>query len=224
MTKGKFITLEGGEGVGKTTNLSFIREYLIAQGISVVVTREPGGTVLAEKLRTLLLENQNEVISEKTEILLMFAARAQHITNVINPALERGDWVLCDRFTDATYAYQGGGRGIDTQVIAWLEQFVQAGLQPDLTLLFDAPIELGMQRAKKRGSLDRFENEKLAFFNQVREAYLQRAQQYSGRIKMIDATQSLENVQQDIRQWLVNLVYRANTSNDDVPTSFQPSI
>lgn len=208
MKKGKFITLEGGEGVGKTTNLAFIKQCLENQGISVVVTREPGGTVLAEKLRSLLLENQNEVISEKTEILLMFAARSQHITNVIQPALERGNWVLCDRFTDATYAYQGGGRGINTDVIAWLEQFVQAGLQPDLTLLFDAPIELGMQRAKKRGALDRFENEQLSFFNKVREAYLERAQQYSERIKMIDAAQSLEIVQATIQPLLEKLIYK----------------
>ncbi len=206
MKKGKFITLEGGEGVGKTTNLSFIRHFLENQGISVVVTREPGGTKLAEKLRQLLLENQEETISEKTELLLMFAARAQHINNVINPALERGDWVLSDRFTDATYAYQGGGRNIDTSLIAWLEQFVQSGLQPDLTLLFDAPIELGMQRAKKRGSLDRFENEQLAFFNQVRKAYLHRAQQNSERIKIIDATQSLENVEKNIQQLLITMV------------------
>lgn len=207
MRKGKFITLEGGEGVGKSTNLAFIQQFLESKGLSVVVTREPGGTVLAEKLRSLLLENQQETISEKTELLLMFAARVQHIANVINPALERGDWVLCDRFTDATYAYQGGGRGIDINVIAWLEQFVQAQLQPDLTLLFDAPVELGMQRAKKRGALDRFENEKLAFFSQVREAYLQRARQYSERIKIIDATQSLENVQNDIQQLLDRVIH-----------------
>jgi dTMP kinase len=169
--KGLFITLEGGEGVGKTTNLAFIQHFLESKGMTVVVTREPGGTVLAEKLRGLLLENQNELISEKTELLLMFAARAQHLKNVIEPALESGDWVLCDRFTDATYAYQGGGRGIDTNLIAWLEQFVQDELCPDLTLLFDAPIELGMQRAKKRGALDRFENEQLEFFNKVRTAY-----------------------------------------------------
>jgi dTMP kinase len=205
MRKGKFITLEGGEGVGKTTNLTFIQQWLESRNISVIVTREPGGTALAEKLRHLLLENQGEAISEKTELLLMFAARSQHINNVINPALERGDWVLCDRFTDATYAYQGGGRGIDVNVIAWLEQFVQTQLQPDLTLLFDAPIELGMQRAKKRGDLDRFENEQLSFFNKVREAYLERAQQYSERIKMIDATQSLEKVQNDIQKLLENL-------------------
>lgn len=208
MKKGKFITLEGGEGVGKTTNLAFIQAYLKKQGLSVVVTREPGGTALAEKLRALLLENQSEAISEKTELLLMFAARAQHITNVIQPALERGNWVLCDRFTDATYAYQGGGRGIDVSLIAWLEQFVQVELQPDLTLLFDAPIELGMQRAKNRGALDRFENEKLDFFNKVRAAYLERAKQNSERIKIVDAAQSLESVQRDIGQLLETLIHQ----------------
>lgn len=207
MKKGKFITLEGGEGVGKTTNLSFIRQFLENQGISVVVTREPGGTALAEKLRHLLLENQGEAISEKTELLLMFSARAQHIHNVINPALKRGDWVLCDRFTDATYAYQGGGRGVDTHLISWLEQFVQAGLQPDLTLLFDAPVELGMQRAKKRGDLDRFENEQLSFFNKVRAAYLEQAQQHSQRIKIIDAAQALDVVQKDIQKQLLQLIH-----------------
>lgn len=206
MKKAKFITLEGGEGLGKTTNLEFIKSYLENQGIAVVVTREPGGTVLAEKLRQLLLENQAELISDKTELLLMFAARAQHIKNVISPALARGEWVLSDRFTDATYAYQGGGRGIDRDVIAWLEQFVQAELQPDLTVLFDAPIELGMQRAKKRGALDRFETEQLSFFNRVRAAYLTQAQSYPQRVKLIDAAQPLEIVQNQIRQLLDNLI------------------
>lgn len=203
MNKGKFITLEGGEGVGKSTNLSFIQHWLENQGLSVVVTREPGGTALAEKLRQLLLENQDEAVSEKTELLLMFAARAQHLNNVISPALERGDWVLSDRFTDATYSYQGGGRGIDMNVIAWLEQFVQAHLRPDLTFLFDAPIEIGMQRAKKRALLDRFENEDLSFFHNVRAAYLQLARQFPERIKIIDATQPLKAVQNDIQQVLV---------------------
>jgi dTMP kinase len=205
--KGKFITLEGGEGVGKTTNLSFIQQTLESRGLSVVVTREPGGTVLAENLRHLLLENQSEAISEKTELLLMFAARAQHIHNVITPALERGDWVLCDRFTDATYAYQGGGREMDVSLIAWLEQFVQNALRPDLTLLFDAPIELGMQRAKKRGNLDRFESEKLDFFNKVRNAYLQQARQHPERIKIVDASQTLEQVQSDIQHLLQALIH-----------------
>ena len=207
MKKGKFITLEGGEGLGKSTNLVFIQQWLAQHNISVVVTREPGGTALAEKLRQLLLDNHAENISEKTELLLMFAARAQHISQVILPALQRGDWVLSDRFTDATYAYQGGGRGLDLATIAWLEQFVQAQLQPDLTLLFDAPIEIGLQRATKRGALDRFENQQVTFFNRVREAYLQQAQRYPERIKLLDASQPLPCVQHEIQQLLQNWLY-----------------
>jgi dTMP kinase len=205
MKQGKFITLEGGEGLGKTTNLLFIQQFLEKQGREVVVTREPGGTVLAEKLRALLLETRGEVISDKTELLLLFAARAQHIHTLIQPALTRGAWVLSDRFTDATYAYQGGGRGMDVACIAWLEQFVQASLQPDLTLLFDAPVELGLQRAKKRAALDRFETEQTTFFDNVRAAYLERAQQQSERIKRIDAAQSLAAVQLSIQHWLEKL-------------------
>ena len=205
MAKGKFITLEGGEGLGKTTNLAFIQDFLTKQGYEVVVTREPGGTVLAEKLRTLLLEKNNEHIAVQTELLLMFAARAQHLENVIKPALNKGQWVLCDRFTDSTYAYQGGGRKIALETIAWLENFVQQQLRPDLTLLFDAPIELGMARAKKRGALDRFENEQKVFFNDVRAAFLKQAENYPQRIKIIDATQSLADVQQTIKQLLMAL-------------------
>jgi dTMP kinase len=206
MTVGKFITLEGGEGLGKTTNVRFIQQWLEKQGLTVLVTREPGGTVLAEKLRALLLETGIEPISEKTELLLMFAARAQHLSQVIQPALERGEWVLCDRFTDATYAYQGGGRNMDVNTIAWLAQWVQDGLQPDLTLLFDAPIEMGIERAKQRGALDRFENEQLSFFNRVRNAYLQQAHQHPERIKVIDAAQSLAVVQMTLLHWLEKLL------------------
>jgi dTMP kinase len=212
MKKAKFITLEGGEGLGKTTNLGFIRQLLENQGISVVVTREPGGTVLAEKLRNLLLENQDEIIDDKTELLLMFAARAQHITNVINPALERGDWVLCDRFTDSTYAYQGGGRKFNLYGIAWLEQFVQLNLRPDLTLLFDAPVEIGVQRSKKRGVLDRIEVEELIFFSRVRGAYFEQAAKHPSRIKMINANQDLEAVQGDIQQMIEDFIKQYPTS------------
>nr|WP_087147401.1 dTMP kinase [Crenothrix polyspora] len=197
MLPGKFITFEGGEGLGKTTNLPFVQDYLQRRNIQVISTREPGGTPLAEKIRQLLLNTEGETLSEHTELLLMFAARSQHITHVINPALAKGCWVLCDRFTDATYAYQGGGRGINTETIAWLEHWVQAGLRPDLTLLFDAPIEIGMTRAAQRGGkVDRFEAEKLSFFEQVRQAYLTRAQQDPKRIKIINAQQSLVDVQQ----------------------------
>ncbi|MCX7068675.1 MAG: dTMP kinase [Methylococcales bacterium] len=198
MSRGKFITLEGGEGVGKTTNLSFIQEHLQQHAISVTVTREPGGTALAEKIRQLVLDKDSESISDTTELLLMFAARAQHIQHVIEPALAQGHWVLCDRFTDATYAYQGGGRELSIATIALLEQLVQGELRPDLTLLLDAPIEIGMERAQKRGAFDRFEAEKISFFTRVRNMYLSRAAQQPDRIKVIQANQSLDNVQSDI--------------------------
>ena len=198
MSRGKFITLEGGEGVGKTTNLSFIKDYLQQQAIPVTVTREPGGTALAEKIRQLVLDKDSESISDTTELLLMFAARAQHIQHVIEPALAQGHWVLCDRFTDATYAYQGGGRELSIATIALLEQLVQGELRPDLTLLLDAPIEIGMERAQKRSAFDRFEVEKISFFTRVRNMYLSRAAQQADRIKVIQANQSLVNVQSDI--------------------------
>ncbi len=195
MPKGKFITLEGGEGVGKTTNLAFIKDYLEQHKITVVVTREPGGTPLAEKLRQLLLDKNSEAISDKAELLLIFAARAQHIKHVIEPALARGDWVLCDRFTDATYAYQGGGRNMRVSTITWLENLVQGNLKPDLTLLFDAPVELGLERARTRSAFDRFESEKISFFEQVRRAYLLQAELYPERIKVIKANLPLLEVQ-----------------------------
>lgn len=195
---GKFITLEGGEGVGKSTNLTFIRDYLLSFQIPVVVTREPGGTQLAEKIRELLLDKNSENISETAELLLMFAARAQHIRHVIEPALSQGQWVICDRFTDATYAYQGGGRKMSTGTIACLETLVQGNLRPDLTLLFDAPVEIGLARAGKRGAFDRFETETLSFFEQVRQAYLRQAELYPDRIKLISADQPLKDVQSAI--------------------------
>jgi dTMP kinase len=205
--KGKFITLEGGEGVGKTTNVPFIKAYLEGHGIPVLVTREPGGTQLAEKIRGLLLDKHGEKVTGHTELLLIFAARAQHLHNVIKPALEQGQWVLCDRFTDATYAYQGGGRAMAMDVISWLENFVQDELRPDLTLLLDVPVETGMSRAKNRGGqLDRFESEQIEFFNRVRQVYLQQAQQFPGRIKIIKADQALENVQNNIIEALKPLL------------------
>jgi dTMP kinase len=198
MKRGKFITLEGGEGVGKTTNLTFIKDYLQQQNITVTVTREPGGTALAEKIRHLVLDIDGESIAETTELLLMFAARAQHIQHVIEPALAQGNWVLCDRFTDATYAYQGGGRKVSIATIALLERLVQGDLRPDLTLLLDAPIEIGMERAQKRGAFDRFEAEKISFFTGVRDMYLSRAAEQPNRIKVIQANQPLADVQKDI--------------------------
>lgn len=200
MKNGLFITLEGGEGVGKSTNLIFIQQLLEQAGITVVTTREPGGTPFAEKIRQILLENREESVSENAELLLMFAARAQHIQHVIQPALDQGYWVLCDRFTDATFAYQGGGRKMDMNMIEWLEEKVQGELRPDLTLLLDAPIEVGMGRANQRGELDRFESEKHGFFERVRATYLQRAKQNPQQIKVINADQSLNKVQTEITQ------------------------
>jgi dTMP kinase len=194
----QFITVEGGEGVGKTTNMAFIRQWLSQNGIPFIATREPGGTPFAEDIRTLLLAPRDEPVDENTELLLMFAARAQHLAQVIRPALERGDWVLCDRFTDATYAYQGGGRGVAMEKIAQLENLVQGTLRPNLTLLLDIPVDQGMARANNRGTPDRFEREKLSFFNAVRGCYLDRAAAEPQRYRIVDAGQPLELVQRDI--------------------------
>ncbi len=197
-TLGRFITVEGTEGVGKSTNIDFLAESLRIRGKEVILTREPGGTPLAEELRNILLQPREERISIETELLLMFAARAQHLENVIKPALERGAWVISDRFTDATFAYQGGGRGIPFHLISVLESLVQGPLRPDLTLLLDLPVEIGLRRASQRSAPDRFEQEKVAFFERVRQAYLQRAQQDPQRVKIIDASQPLTDVQQQI--------------------------
>jgi len=194
-----FITIEGGEGGGKSTNIAFIQQYLAATGRHVVVTREPGGTRLGEKVREILLNPEHKGMHEVTELLLMFAARAQHIAEVIKPAMDQGKWILCDRFTDATYAYQGGGRGINKNRIAELEQWVQGELRPDLTLLFDLPVAVGMKRATARAALDRFELEKMQFFERVRENYLSMAKQNPKRYRVINAEQTLEKVQQDIQ-------------------------
>lgn len=196
--KGYFITVEGGEGVGKSSNLAFIESYLRNAGKDVVMTREPGGTSLGEKIRELLLDANQSNMAVDTELLLMFAARAQHIEEVIKPALRDGKWVVCDRFTDATYAYQGGGRGVDMQRITQLEQWVQGNLRPDLTLLLDMPVKQGLQRAGQRSIPDRFEREQQSFFERVRETYLIRARQESSRFRVIDASPALEQVQQQI--------------------------
>ncbi len=192
---GKLITLEGGEGVGKTTNLAFIETRLRNVGIDVRVTREPGGTVLGEDIRGLLLSHRQDNMAGDTELLLMFAARAEHLAKVIKPALAAGQWVLCDRFTDATYAYQGGGRGIAWEHIAQIEQWVQGDLRPDLTLLLDVPIAVGLQRAGDRSAPDRFESEQGAFFERVRTAYLDLAKRHPRRYRIIDAAQPLAEVQ-----------------------------
>lgn len=204
MLRGKFLTIEGTEGVGKSTNLVFVRDWLQAQGIEVVVTREPGGTPLAEEIRTLLLAKRDEPVDETAELLLVFAARAQHIAHVIKPALDRGAWVLSDRFTDATFAYQGGGRGLSTETITRLELLVQGDLRPDLTLILDIDVELGLNRARQRGELDRFESETMAFFERVRSAYRARIEHAPSRYALIDAGQELSAVQADI-----NLVLKA---------------
>ena len=203
--RGKLITLEGGEGVGKSTNLAYIQQTLESAGIDLVVTREPGGTEVAEKIRTLLLTPSDEPIAELAELLLVFAARAQHVEQLIKPALERGAWVLCDRFIDATYAYQGGGRAMSLEVIAQLEQLVLSEVKPDMTLLLDLSVEQGMARARARAELDRFEQEKMSFFEAVRAAYLERAAADPRRIVIIDAAPELDRVQYQIKAALQHL-------------------
>lgn len=193
---GLFITLEGPEGAGKSTNREYLAERLRERGVEVLLTREPGGTPLAERIRELLLAPSDEPMAADTELLLVFAARAQHLAEVIRPALARGSVVLCDRFTDATYAYQGGGRGLPAARIAILENFVQGELRPDLCLIFDLPVEVGLARAAARGRLDRFEQEERGFFEAVRQAYLRRAAAEPGRYRVVDAAQPLAEVQQ----------------------------
>jgi len=192
--RGRFITMEGGEGAGKSTMMERVADWLQDSGQRVVRTREPGGTVLAEKLRDILLDRNNLSVSGKAELLLMFAARAQHLDELIRPALARGDCVLCDRFTDATWAYQGGGRGLPREDIAVLETLVHGDLQPDLTLLLDLPVEQGLRRASRRSQADRFEQESPDFFNKVRQAYLARAAADPTRFAVIDASPGIEQV------------------------------
>lgn len=194
MSTGKFITLEGGEGAGKSTCISLIEEQLKKAGHDVLLTREPGGTELAEQIRKILLASTAMPINEDTELLLMFAARAQHLNEKILPALQQGKFVLCDRFTDATYAYQGGGRGIAKHRIEALEQWVQGDLRPDLTLLFDIPVADGLTRANSRSKPDRFEREQMDFFERVRETYLNQAKAEPDRFRIIDASRPLEDV------------------------------
>jgi dTMP kinase len=206
---GLFITLEGPEGAGKSTNREYLAQRLREHSLDVVLTREPGGTPLAERIRELLLAPADEPMNSDTELLLVFAARAQHLAQVIRPALARGAVVLCDRFTDATYAYQGGGRGLPTSRIEQLECFVQGEMRPDLTLIFDLPVEIGLSRAAARGRLDRFEQEGLEFFEAVRSAYLNRAQQDRQRYRVVDAGQSLAAVQQSLDRLLPEMLERA---------------
>ncbi|MFA6441534.1 MAG: dTMP kinase [Sterolibacterium sp.] len=200
---GKFITLEGIDGAGKSTHHAWLVELLRRRGKRVVATREPGGTALGEKLREILLHDPMHI---ETEALLMFAARREHLDKVIVPALNRGEWVVSDRFTDASFAYQGGGRGLEWNKLEILESWVQAGLQPTMTLLFDAPIEVARARLAASGNaLDRFEQEQRAFFERVRSAYQHRAQQEPERIIRVDATKSLDEIQVELEQYIISI-------------------
>jgi dTMP kinase len=198
----KFITLEGIDGAGKSTHLNWLAERLRSQGKNVLVTREPGGTPLGEALRELLL---HQAMHLETEALLMFAARREHLDKVIIPALRQGTWVISDRFTDASFAYQGGGRGLDESKLKILEQWVQQDLQPDLTLLFDVTLEVSRQRLSANASLDRFEQEKQDFFQRVRDAYLKRAAQFPERIRVIDSGRALNEIQVDLEDVVSSL-------------------
>ena len=198
MKKGLFITLEGIEGAGKSTAVDFIEDFLTKKGHDVIKTREPGGTVIGEQIREILLKNENYTLTYDTELLLVFSARAQHIQEVILPALSSGKIILCDRFTDASYAYQGGGRGIDASRINLLEKWVQGDLRPNLTLLFDLDVSIGMQRTKKRSDADRFEREEINFFKKIRNTYLERAKNEPQRFRIINSASSLESVKEQI--------------------------
>ncbi|MBT3276785.1 dTMP kinase [Candidatus Thioglobus sp.] len=205
MKTGKFITIDGVEGAGKSTQIKFICDYLQAKGINVVLTREPGGTDLGEKIRQLLLSTQTQPMHSDSELLLMFAARNEHIHHKIIPALKKGDWVLSDRFTDASYAYQGGGRGLDIERIEHLERWVLGDFTPDMTLLLDIPVDLGMSRVESRGEKDRIELEAKDFFERVRQAYIARSEKYPERIKLIDSSKEREHTSTQIEQILATL-------------------
>ena len=195
---GRFITIEGGEGAGKSTAQLRLRATLESRGISVVCTREPGGTPLAESIRQTLLDVEGEAPVEMAELLLIFASRAQHLAKVIEPALAAGKWVICDRFTDATFAYQGAARGLSNELISTLERLVQEGRQPDAVILMDLQPHIGMERAKSRGALDRFEQEQHHFYEQVRSGYLARVHENPARYTVIDAEQELQSVYNEL--------------------------
>ncbi|PKO86607.1 MAG: dTMP kinase [Betaproteobacteria bacterium HGW-Betaproteobacteria-12] len=201
--KGKFITFEGIDGAGKSSHVDWLAEQLRARGLTVQVTREPGGTALGEKLRELLL---NQTMHLETETLLMFAARREHLAQVVEPALNRGEWVVCDRFSDATYAYQGGGRGLERSKLQMLEHWVHEHLQPNLTLLFDLPLEVARERiAVASRTLDRFEQERADFHERVRHAYLERAHAQPERIRVIDANNTLDNIREQLEEIIVTI-------------------
>ncbi len=205
--RGKFITIEGIEGVGKSTNMDFLAEIIESRGHVVMKTREPGGTPIAEEIRQILKEHGDEPLPDVAELLLMFAARSINVNNAIRPALERGTWVISDRFTDSTRAYQGGGRGLARDRIEWLAQLVHGDLQPDLTILLDAPVKTSMQRADRRGEPDRFEVEQRAFFNRVRETYLALAAAEPARFAVVDCSRDLASVQAALRVIADRLLY-----------------
>ena len=206
MDRGKFITVEGIEGVGKSTNIAVIIDCIEAAGHKVVSTREPGGTPLAEDIRDLLVGRSDEPIPDISELLLVFAARSLNVNNVIVPALDAGNWVLCDRFTDSSRAYQGGGRGVPMETIDRLADWVHGDVWPDLTILLDAPVEIGMQRAGSRGAPDRFEQEKHDFFQRVRECYLGLALREPERFVVIDTCQPLQDVEAEVRALMQRLL------------------
>ena len=207
MRRGKFITLEGMDGAGKSTHLAWIPGFLQARGVPVQLTREPGGTPSGEKLRALMLD-KNQKLHPDTEALLMFAARREHLDKVILPALDAGIWVVCDRFTDATFAYQSGGSGLAWERIAALEVWVQGSLQPDLTLYFDVPSELGKARTQAARDPDRFEQEDRSFFDRVRAGYLRRAREHPSRVAVIDASVALKNVKNTVEKVLLNYCFK----------------
>lgn len=219
----KFITIEGIEGVGKTTALGVIQDYLVKQQQEFIVTREPGGTAVAEQIRKILLTPDNaEVIVPDAELLLMFACRAQHIASVILPALQAGKWVISDRFVDASYAYQGGGRQMNMNKITLLDQWIDGDIQPHLTFLLDAPPEIGLTRAKNRGVHDRIEQEKVDFFERVRAVYLERAAGFPDRFCVIDATQSMEAVKNELidkltSTFVCHLAHASSAGSSDFP-------
>jgi len=201
--KAMFLTVEGAEGVGKSTHIETIKKFLDSRDIPHILTREPGGTPVAERIRELLLAvDEDETLCELSELLLVFAARAQHLERVVKPALAQGKWVICDRFTDATYAYQGGGRGLDVAIIASLESLVQGELKPDLTIILDLDPRIGIQRASERGELDRFEREQIEFFDKVRQRYLDIAAADPQRCAVIDAGNDLATVSSELRKIL----------------------
>ncbi len=207
--KAMFLTVEGAEGVGKSTHIETIKKFLDSRDIPHILTREPGGTPVAERIRELLLAvDEDEALCELSELLLVFASRAQHLERVVKPALAQGKWVICDRFTDATYAYQGGGRGLDVAIIASLESLVQGELKPDLTIILDLDPRIGIQRASERGELDRFEREQIEFFDKVRQRYLDIAAADPQRCAVIDAGNDLATVSSELRKILRSRVAR----------------